>query len=340
MVLAILRALSSAVRRDFAGIGALRTNNFFLFVCLLIWGALVSGVRPVSAYPFLALLAVLLFFPVASDPLEKIPAVRLRLWPLSGPSIVALRLVSFALNPIVWLTAGMLIWTRGSVALPAGALLAAAVIRERVPRVTGGFAIGRIVPRFPAAMGAVASAYLRAMLGALDTWLALVIAICGTAWRLTSPTADPAAWLVLSVLIGIALSTQAQSGAGLGATRWRLLPWSAWRIVLGRDLAYLAVQFVLTSALNPAAGLAFGMTALSVGRYPALHSRLQPERWRFAGGRVLFGVLQMIAGIALAWAGPAGLPAATVLWAASVAWGGSVLAKRFHGSDAEAAPRE
>jgi hypothetical protein len=73
VILAILRALATATRRDLAAYTLIRTNNFFLFIALLIWGALVSGVEPVSSYPFLALLALLLFFPISSDPLEKFP---------------------------------------------------------------------------------------------------------------------------------------------------------------------------------------------------------------------------------------------------------------------------
>jgi hypothetical protein len=48
VVLAILRALAASARRDLNTYAALKTNNFFLFVALLIWGALVS-VKPVSA---------------------------------------------------------------------------------------------------------------------------------------------------------------------------------------------------------------------------------------------------------------------------------------------------
>jgi len=63
VVFAIVRSLAAVVRRDLAGYSPIRTNNFFLFVALLIWGALMSGVAPVSSYPFLLLLATLLFFP-------------------------------------------------------------------------------------------------------------------------------------------------------------------------------------------------------------------------------------------------------------------------------------
>lgn len=108
-----------------------------------------------------------------------------------------------------------------------------------------------------------------------------------------------------------------------------MLPIDAWRIVLTRDGAYLAVQLALTFALDPIAGLAFGMTALAGGRYPSLHAGLRAERWRFSSGRVFFGALQMIAGATLAFAGAKGAAIAVVIWAGSVWWGGSVLARRF-----------
>jgi len=338
VVRAILRALAKAVRRDLAGFGPVRTNNFFLFVALLIWGAAVSGVAPLAAYPFLALLALLLFFPISSDPMEKIPRVRLGLWPLPPRSRLTLRLAALALSPVLWLVLGLLVREGRSVLLPAGAVLAAAAVRARAPRGAHRFAVGRIMPALPGAIGLMVSNHLREMLVLLDTWLAVAIAVIGMAWRLSSPDADPAAWLVLALLVGIALSTQAQCGAGLDATRYRVLPLAPWRILLARDTAYLAVQALLTAPLDPRAGLAFGMTALAVGRYPTLNARLRAERWRFASGRVLFGALQMIAGAILVFAGWAGAAAAAALWLGSLGWGGSVLAQRLHGVDAHRAP--
>ncbi len=329
------------MRRDLAGFGLMRTNNFFLFVALLIWGAAVSGVYPVSAYPFLAILALLLFFPISSDPLEKIPSVRLGLWPLTQWSRVALRLAALALSPLLWLVLAVAVLAREgrSVLLPAGAVLAAAAVRARVPQSARRFAVGGAVPAMPGADGILVSNHVREMLVLLDTWLALAIAAIGMLWRATAHDADPAAWPILAMLVGIALSTQAQCGGGLDATRYRLLPLAAWRVLLARDTAYLAVQTALTAGLDPRAGLVFGMTALAAARYPALHASLRAERWRFASGRVLFGTLQMIAGAMLVFAGWAGAATAAALWLGSVWWGGSVLAQRLRGIDVGGAPR-
>jgi hypothetical protein len=293
-------------------------------------------VAPVSSYPFLLLLAVLLFFPISSDPLDKIPRVRMSLWPLTPRDRLALRIAALALSPILWFAVVLLIRQGRSVVLPLGAVIAVAAVRARAPRGAPGFAIGRIVP----GVGSMLIVnHVRAMLAVLDTWLALVIAIIATVWRIQARDADSAAWPMLSILVGIALSTQAQCGAEFGATRYRLLPIDAWRMLLARDAAYLAMQLAMTVTLDPTTGLAFGMTALAVGRYPSLYAGLRAERWRFSSGRVLFGALQMIAGATLAFAGAKGAILAVVVWAGSVWWGGSVLAQRFRGVHSGSAPR-
>jgi hypothetical protein len=332
MVRAILRALAAATRRDPAGYSPIRTNNFFLFVALLIWGNLVSGLAPVSAYPFLTLLAVLLFFPISSDPLERVPRVRMGLWPLTGRARVFLRVAAFALNPVLWATGALLAWQGRNVVLPAAVVVGAAAVRARVPRAAPRFAIGRIVPSLPGWGGLLVTNHLRAMLTILDTWLAVAIAAIGVSWRIAGNAADPAAWPMLSILVGIALSTQAQCGPDLDAIRYRLLPAAAWQVLLARDAAYLAMQALLTVGLDPVAGLAFGMTALAAGRYAAIRAGPRTERWRFASGRVLFGALQMIAGAVLSFAGVRGTAVAVALWAASLWWGARCLETTFRGS--------
>ena len=103
MVFAILKALSRAIKRDLATFESVKVNNFFLFVALLIYGALESGVRPSSAEPFLLFLGFLLLFPLSSDPLDKIPPQRLA-------SLAAPRAFSdshcgwsaLGLSPVLW----------------------------------------------------------------------------------------------------------------------------------------------------------------------------------------------------------------------------------------------
>jgi hypothetical protein len=99
MLRAVVGALLKSVRRDLAGYGSLKTNNFFLFVALIIAGALESGVAPIASYPFLVALGTMMILPASGDPLAKIPAVRLGLWPLPGAVRIALRAMGLLLNP-------------------------------------------------------------------------------------------------------------------------------------------------------------------------------------------------------------------------------------------------
>ena len=67
----IVRAVARTMRRDAGSFFALKVNNFFLFVLLLIAGNVAVGLPPRSAYPFLLLFLFLLLFPLSSDPLAR-----------------------------------------------------------------------------------------------------------------------------------------------------------------------------------------------------------------------------------------------------------------------------
>jgi hypothetical protein len=326
VVLAILRALAASVRRDLNSFGALKTNNFFLFVALLIWGALVSGVEPVSSYPFLLLLGVLLLFPISSDPLDKIPATRLALWPLSAAQRLSLRLASLALSPVLWLTV-MLLSFRVSLLL-AAAFAGAAVGIQAVAVLARGpaWSVARFVPPIPGRLGCLVSANLREMLTLLDPYLALIVSVAGTAWRVFGK-ADAAALPILSLLVAVSLSTYAQClfalESGAGMTRYRLLPLRGWQILIAKDAAFLALLALLTLPLDPGAGLAFGFAALAIGRYPSMKVHLPQRRWRFSSGRVLFGVLQGLVGATLGFhAAGGGLAIAIAMYGAALYLGG------------------
>ncbi len=56
---AILKALRRAVGRDLGTLQSVKINNLFLFVALLVYGALASGQPPKSAEPFFVLLGFL-----------------------------------------------------------------------------------------------------------------------------------------------------------------------------------------------------------------------------------------------------------------------------------------
>jgi hypothetical protein len=309
----VVRALWRAVRRDLGTFAALRANNFFFFVALLIYGALQVGLPPVSSYPFLALLAFLMLFPLAADPLAKIPRARLASWPLRPSQRFALRAAALAASPMLWIAAGLLF-----------AASKAALALIAIPLVTHGVASPRWHPlrRMPTVPGHLAEpirANLRQIFTVLDTYLAISIAILA---HLPAVPAD--ARPIMSMLVALAMSTYAQCLFALDGSpaRYRLLPLPGWQIVIAKDIAYLAVLLLLTIGLAPASALAFGLTALAAGRYPAVTSRLTVERWRFTGGRVFVGVLQTILGVAMASAveafGPLVLMALLVPWAASI----------------------
>jgi hypothetical protein len=101
-----------------------------------------------------------------------------------------------------------------------------------------------------------------------------------------------------------------------------LFPLPGWRILAAKDIAYLAVLTVLVLPLDLGAGLSFGLMALAAGRYPALRDRVPVQRWRFTGGRLPFGILQMAAGAAAAFAeserGPAVLLLAFLVYLVSL----------------------
>jgi hypothetical protein len=323
---AILRALGRAVRRDLGTFGSIKVNNFFLFVALLIWGAAVSGVAPVSAYPFLVLLGVLMLFPLSGDPLAKIPPSRLGLWPLAPRQRLGLRTASLAFSPILWLAAVMLLKTG-----KAAALLA-------IPLGLHGLAAPRWnplrrVPPIPGRLGELVRSNIREMLTLLDAYLAIAISLASVGYRFFSSRPDPAAYPFLAMLVALALSTYAQClfslDARSGETRYRLLPLAGWQILAAKDAAFLAVLLPLVLLIDPAAGLLFGLTALAIGRYPAVALRLPVERWRFTSGRILFGVLQVLLGAVAAFAAQWSWPLVVLAYMASVWWGGPVLLVRI-----------
>jgi hypothetical protein len=321
---AILRALSRVMRRDLGSFATLKVNNFFLFVLFLSYSNILYHMQPHSAYPFLLLVGFLLLFPVSSDPLAKIPAARFGLWPLDAAQRLALRLASVALSPVFWIALIMLLLTARSLALAFVGLaiaMQAAIMAAGSPRWNSGIRLG-----FPGKLGPLIAAAIRQMLTVLDTYIALLLAIAGCAYRFLFHAPDPAAYPIFALLIALALSTYAQCLFGLdpssALTRYRLLPLPLWQILVAKDFAYLAILVVLVAPLSLAAGLTSGLVALAIGRYGSVHRRGLQYRWRFTGGRVIVGVPQSVLGFGLGFAAhetsPAFLAVATAAYCASV----------------------
>lgn len=144
------------------------------------------------------------------------------------------------------------------------------------------------------------------MLSILDTWVAIVLAVAGTVWRLAATHPDPEAFPIVAMLVALALSTYAQclfalDGSG-AVTRYRRLAMRDWQILCAKDAAWLALLCVLAAPLSLPSGLAFGLTALSIGHFPSMRHCPPLHRRRFAGGRVFYRVVEIAAGAMLGFA--------------------------------------
>jgi hypothetical protein len=308
-LLAILKALRRAVGRDLGTLASIKVNNIFLFVALLMYGALNSGQPPKSAYPFFVLLGFLLLFPLSSDPLGKIPPARLALWPLTTGQRLGLRLASLALSPVAWIGVLILLKTARPLtalafcALAAGVQAAAALGRHAAMR-DPHWNLLRYIPQFPGRLGGLVRKNVREILSLIDPYAALLLSAGGGLYRLFGAHPDPDAFAILGLLVALTMSTCAQSLFGLelgsGMTRYHLLPLGGWEVLLAKDIAFLAVLLVLLLPLDPAPGMTFGLAALAIGHHSSVLLDLPQQRWRFTGGRLLpVGALQAVGGMAL-----------------------------------------
>jgi hypothetical protein len=339
---AIMGALTQAVRRGFASYRSLKVNNFILFIGLLVYAAIESGVEPKSAEFLMLLFGIVLLFPLSSDPLHRIPPDRLALWPLTKRQRVALRMASLGLSPVLWLTV-LLSLAMKQVKL--GLLLIAAAILIQSVAVMGRQAASRTprlnlfryVPQIPGPLGGLIRASTRELFSVLDVYVAMVLSIGGAAYLHLSAHPDPHASPVIAILVGLTLSTYAQCLFGLnlassGMTRYRLLPLRGWQILLAKGVPFLCVLTLLAWPISPAVGLTFGMTALAVGHHPSVMIEAPQYRWRFSGSRLFPGVVQAILGIVLAFAaaqrGVAFLAVSIALYAMSLGLYGWIWERR------------
>ena len=312
-VVAILKALRRAMGRDLGTLQSIKVNNLFLFVALLVYGALNSGQPPKSAEPFFVLLGFLLLFPLSSDPLGKIPPARLGLWPLTGGQRLGLRFASLAFSPVTWIAILILLKTARPLAALAfcglaTAIQVAAVLGQRFAMRDPHWNLLRYIPQFRGRLGGLVRKNMREILSLMDPYAALLISIGGGAYRIFGAHPDPAAFAILGLLVALAMSTYAQSLFGLefassmgsAMTRYRLLPLAGWQILLAKDIAFLTILLVLLLPLRPAPGMTFGLAALALGHHSSVLLELPQQRWRFTGGRLLpVGALQALSGVAL-----------------------------------------
>ncbi|HXE11649.1 MAG TPA: hypothetical protein VN633_05990 [Bryobacteraceae bacterium] len=298
-ILAILNSIRRAVQRDLRSFEAIKFNNFFLLVALL------TVMQPQSAAFLLLLLGALVLFPISSDPLAKIPASRLQLWPLSTMQRFVLRIASIALSPIVWIAVILILRKVNYVVALLLVGLAAAVqflmmetkwLVLRAPRWNPFL----YVPRPPGRFGFVIQKDIRDLFTLLDTWLAILFCIGAVCYRFLSRHPNAAAFPIISILIVIILSTYTQSLFGLelnfALVRYRLLPLRGYEILLAKDMAILGLLVVLVVPLSPLTGLTAGLAALAIGHHSSVLIHLPQKRWRFTSGTIWpIGVVQIAA---------------------------------------------
>lgn len=289
-VKAVLRALAAVGRRERKSFRSIASNNFFLVTAIMLG----------PAGSFLLLLgALVVLFPLSADPLRRIPAERLALWPLTKGEHRALRALSPWINPLTWLLLLLAAWSVKHAESWGVFALAIALfsVGFLVPRISGEPAFLRWVP---AIGGQLIRKNLREVLLTLDFYMALLLSVSGGLYRLFMPKFPDEGLMAMTLLIVLALSSYAQCLFGLestaGRTRYQLMPLSGWQVIAAKDAALLIVVVLLTLPLSPSTGLAAGLAALAIGHAPAVEEHREQTRWRFSTGASFpNGVLQVIA---------------------------------------------
>ena len=318
---AILKALAAAFHRDQRSLESVAGNNFFLVTALLI--------REAGGFIYL-LIGLVLLFPLSTDPLRKIPASRLALWPLEPGERRLLHLLSPWLNPVTWLIAGLAIWAaRGKLSFGLWAAVAgifvATFLLSDLPFIPGR-AVWVHVPQFPGRWNQIVRKNLREIVSTLDFYCALLLSLSALICRAIRLPLPPEAFLAMTVLVVLALSSYAQclfglDGAG-GLARYRLLPLRGWEILAAKDVAFLLIAIPLTLPLAPLAGIAAALATLAMGHAPTVNRPRPQTRWRFStGAGLVFGLLHAaflaMAASSVYFSSRLFLLPAIALWAAS-----------------------
>ena len=292
---AILKALGRAMAREQKSIWSLASNNFFLFSVFVLQAG--------GGFIFL-IIGMVLLFPLSTDPLRRIPASRLGVWPLERRELWVLRAVSPWINPMTWAIAALAVWTAhgkatiGLWALVAG-LVASGVVLSSLP-VSLSQGMWRLVPEFPGPLNQLIRKNLREMLCTMDVYCALLLSLSVLGFRITLPRMPREAFLMITILVVVALSSYAQCLFGLdgksGLARYRLLPLPGWQILAAKDIAFLLVMIPLTLPLAPLAGIGGALMALAAGHFTSVNAPRPQVRWRFTTGASLGkGIVQVLA---------------------------------------------
>jgi hypothetical protein len=340
---AILTALSRALGRDQKSIWSLVGNNFFLASALVLQDA--------GTFIYL-IIGLVILFPLSTDPLRKIPASRLSLWPLDRRDSWLLRAASPWVNPMTWAIAALAIWTaHGKVSLGlwglAAGLVAAGFVISSLPIAPsrGGAVMWRRIPNFPGPLNHLVRKNLREILSTLDFYCALLLALSTLGFRLALPAFPREALIAITILVVVALSSYAQSLFGLdgagGLSRYRLLPLPGWHALAAKDAAFMLAVVPLTLLLAPLAGIGGALIALAIGHENSVNAPRGQVRWRFSTG----GVFLMKGAVQVAFIGMAAssiflssalflIPCAAA-WAWSLWWYGRLVDRVFGDGEEE-----
>ena len=297
----LVRARALSRTRELRSLEAALSNNFVFFALLLL------GLQPRGAWFLPTLVGIVLFLPLCAGSFGQVPRDRLQLLPLALPELLALRLAGLLMAPPLWIAAILAVLGGPGQRVTAATVILAGVV------VNLGYAVGRRtlaghaglnpfrwLPCPPGALGLLFLKNLRELLHTLDAYLALAMCLLGVLCRVLVPKPSPETGFGCAVLVVLALSTYGQNLFGAegraGLERCRLLPIRGWKLLLAKDLAFLAVVAVLTLPLAPIPGLAAGAGALAVGHHASVGRTGSLARWRFsAGSSSGLGVLQVVA---------------------------------------------
>lgn len=317
---AILTAVFQAQWRNLRRLNSVGGNNFFVVVVLFM---------PDSGRFLQLLLGLVALFPLCADPLDLVPKDRLGLWPLTRRQHALLRLASFLMSPVTWITIGLLAVFK-TLSLGLWLIAFAATVqtgRAWLPQINFSNATLPLLPAF-GVLGLLKKS-LRELFSIFDTYVAMLLSLAALAYRLSGAVLEPDALMGVSLMTALALSTFAQNlfGLDVGALdRYKLWPVAPWKILAAKGAAYLMVLLLLNLWLDPLVALTAALSSLAVGQTRAMEFPVRLTKWQFTSGALSAGIFQLIAMFGLgagvrrggSWISliAIALYAATLLWSA------------------------